>query len=67
MTEVGGEAALYLDDPADAAGCARRIVESLGSREERAVQGLRQSARFDAAAMQAGYCAVLSRLVGERV
>ena len=67
MTEVGGEAALYLNDPADAAGCARHIAQSLGSRGERAALGLRQSARFDAAAMRAGYCAVLSRLVGERV
>lgn len=62
MTEVGGEAALYLDDPADAAGCARRIVESLGPRDERAARGLRQSERFDAAAMQAGYLAVVAQV-----
>lgn len=61
MTEVGGEAALYLDDPADAAGCARRIVDAMGSRERRVALGFAQAARFDAAAMQTGYLAVVAQ------
>ena len=62
MTEVGGDAALYLDDPADAAGCARHIVDAMGSRERRVALGFAQAARFDTAAMQAGYLAVVAQV-----
>ena len=68
MTEVGGEAALYLDDPADpadAASCARRIVDAFGPRDGRIVLGFQQAARFDGMAMQAGYLIELSRVVCE--
>ena len=62
MTEVGGEAALYLDDPDDAAGSARRIVHAMEPRERRVALGLAQTARFDAAAMQAGYLAAIAQV-----
>ena len=65
MTDVGGEAALYLDDPTDAASCARRIVDALGPREDRTVLGLKQAVRFDGMAMQAGYLIELLRVVCE--
>ena len=62
MTDVGGEAVLYLDDPADVAGCARRIVDAMGPRERRVALGFAQAARFDTAAMQAGYLAVVAQV-----
>ena len=62
MTEVGGEAALYLDDPADATGGARRIVDAIGPRERRVALGFAQAARFDTAAMQTGYLAVVAQV-----
>ncbi len=62
MTEVGGEAALYLDDPTDTEGCARRILDAMGSRERRVTLGFGQVARFDTPAMQAGYLNVVAHL-----
>lgn len=65
MTEVGGEAALYLDDPTDAAGCARRIVDAMGPRERRVALGFAQAARFDTASMLAGYLEVVAQVTSE--
>ena len=62
MTEVGSEAALYLDDPADAAGCARRIVDAMGPRERRVALGFAQAGRFNTATMQAGYLEVVAQI-----
>ncbi len=62
MTEVGGKAALYLDDPTDAEDCARRILEDMGSRERRVTLGFEQVARFNTPAMQAGYLEIIEQL-----
>ena len=67
MTEVGGDAVLYLDDPLDASGSARRIAQMLEARESLVHAGLAQAAKFNMAAMQAGYVAALARLVVESV
>jgi len=54
MTEVGGEAAIYID-PADPAGAASQIALALTQRERWRTAGLENAARFSGQAMIAGY------------
>ena len=54
MTEVGGEAAIYID-PADPAGAASRIAAALTERERLRTAGLENAARFSSEVMINGY------------
>ncbi len=54
MTEVGGDAACYID-PADPVGAAARIAAALPNRATMREAGLRQAARWDTVRMLDGY------------
>ncbi|MGQ0700535.1 MAG: glycosyltransferase family 4 protein [Panacagrimonas sp.] len=54
MTEVGGEAAVYID-PEDEAGAARKIVHELHGRDALVQVGLKNAERFSGPKMLAGY------------
>lgn len=54
MTDVGGEAAIYID-PSDTAGAISNIAEGLGDRERRRVQGLENAANYSPEAMIGSY------------
>lgn len=57
MTEVGGNAAIYIDpaDPADPAGAADVIASALTERERWRMAGLENAARFSTQAMMDAY------------
>jgi glycosyltransferase involved in cell wall biosynthesis len=61
MTEAGGDAAVYLDDPRDAAACARVVADVLAedepARERRVRAGLENAARFSVEKMAREYVA----------
>jgi glycosyltransferase involved in cell wall biosynthesis len=61
MTEVGGEAAVYID-PDDVSGAAAVIAAALLARDELVVSGLRNAARFSGAQMVEGYVAAYRRV-----
>lgn len=65
MTEVGGDAALYLEDVPDSDACADRIVNDLGPLELRRQGGFRQAARFRPEVMREGLLGALERALGE--
>jgi glycosyltransferase involved in cell wall biosynthesis len=46
LPEVGGEAALYVEDPLDAEGLAAAVEEAIASRRRLSMLGRRQAARF---------------------
>jgi len=62
MTEVGGDAAVYID-PDDVAGAAAVIATALADRDALVASGLRNAARFSGAQMVAGYGAAYRRVV----
>jgi glycosyltransferase involved in cell wall biosynthesis len=63
MTEVGGEAAIYID-PADPTGAAGVIGSALTERERWRMAGLENAARFSTSAMVAGYVACYDAIAG---
>ena len=63
MTEVGGEAAIYID-PADPAGAAGRIAAALTERERWRTAGLENAARFSSEAMIDGYLRSYTAVAG---
>ena len=62
MTEVGGEAAVYID-PDDAPGAAAVIAGALADRDALVEAGLRNAERFSGAQMVEGYVAAYRRVV----
>ena len=62
MTEVGGDAAIYID-PDDAPGAAAVIAGALSARDAVVASGLRNAARFGGAQMAEGYVAAYRRVV----
>jgi glycosyltransferase involved in cell wall biosynthesis len=70
MTEVGGEAAFYLDDPSDAeAGAAlvaQVLEEDAAARRATVEAGLANAARFSTAKMVGEYVAIYRELLGEK-
>ncbi len=67
MTEVGGEAACYLDDPTDAATAAARVAALLAQdaaeRRRMVEAGIANAARFSTACMIDGYLAIYRELL----
>lgn len=63
MTEVGGEAAIYIN-PADPAGAAGRIAAALTERERWRSTGLENAARFSSEAMIDGYLRSYTAVAG---
>lgn len=63
LPEVGGEAALYVDDPLDAAGLARALEEAIGRRRVLAARGRRQAERFTWAMTATRVVAVIRELL----
>lgn len=62
MTEVGGEAAIYID-PADSAGAASRIAAALTERERWRTAGLENAARFSNCMMIEAYSSQYRRAI----
>ena len=62
MTEVGGDAAIYID-PDDAPGAAAVIAGTLADRDALVEAGLRNAERFSGAQMVEGYVAAYRRVV----
>ena len=62
MTEVGGDAAVYID-PDDAPGAAAVIAAALANRDALVEAGLRNAERFSGAQMVEGYVAAYRRVV----
>jgi len=62
MTEVGGDAAVYID-PDDAPGAAAVIAGTLADRDDLVEAGLRNAERFSGAQMVEGYVAAYRRVV----
>jgi glycosyltransferase involved in cell wall biosynthesis len=66
MTEVGGEAALYMD-PADGNSAAQVVLDALQNKEDLGARGLRNASRFSTAKMVDAYAALYQRLVNSGV
>jgi glycosyltransferase involved in cell wall biosynthesis len=64
LPEVGGDAALYVDDPLDADALARALQRALDEREHRAKLGRERAAAFSWERTAAGVAAVLRRYAG---
>lgn len=63
LPEVGGEAALYVDDPGDVEGLAARIEEAIADRPRLAATGPAQAGRFDWDRCAAGVVALMRELL----
>jgi glycosyltransferase involved in cell wall biosynthesis len=67
MTEIGGEVAVYFDDPdahEDVAAAAIRVLEeSPGARAKRIEAGIARAAEFSTEAMASGYIAVYRNVI----
>ncbi|MDQ6771414.1 MAG: glycosyltransferase family 4 protein, partial [Candidatus Dormibacteraeota bacterium] len=64
LPEVGGAAALYIDDPADGEALAGILERAMAERPERARLGRAQAARFTWQRTASGVAAVMRRLLG---
>jgi len=69
MTEVGGNCAIYLNDPSDAITSARIVAEALKespeSRSNRVVAGIENAARFSTEEMVRQYIAIYRELCAQ--
>lgn len=64
LPEVGGEAAVYVEDPLDPEGLAAAIERALAERRQRSRLGREQAARFTWERTAQGVAAVIRELVG---
>jgi glycosyltransferase involved in cell wall biosynthesis len=69
LTEVGGEAAIYLEDPTDAEAGAARVAEVLAqdavTRSSVVAEGITNAARFSTAGMIRQYLDIYHEVLGQ--